>query len=227
MRCIWPCGWGNLNRGPVGPRHGGTSGGVTNVRWRTFGGCRTKPNPTFLPPNRGATCGGCCPTETLSLRGPETAVGACGSSPVTVPVPETGSLSCSGTGQRTKPVQTSHGACCLWTATKKGLYATLKKRANVREQVRWVGRDPGWWDRLDDPGRAPSGGCAPGWSNPNPPSAPSFGGPFHGDAPLAKAVWVAPPVSRLKATCPAPVGCSRTCCPGCSWGTAASTTSRR
>lgn len=30
-----------------------------------------------------------------------------------------------------------------------GLYATLKKRASVREQVRWVGRDPGWWDRLD------------------------------------------------------------------------------
>ena len=32
---------------------------------------------------------------------------------------------------------------------EQGLYATLKKRANVREQVRWVGRDPGWWDRLD------------------------------------------------------------------------------
>jgi len=99
MRCIWPCGWGNLNRGPVGPRHGGTSGGVTNVRLRTFGGCLTKPNPTFLPPNRGATCGGCCPTETLSLRGPETAVGVCGSSPVTVPVLETGSSSCFETGR--------------------------------------------------------------------------------------------------------------------------------
>ena len=41
-----------------------------------------------------------------------------------------------------------HGGSCRWTATNK-VVRHLKKRANVREQVRWVGRDPGWWDRLD------------------------------------------------------------------------------
>ena len=87
--------------------------------------------------------------ETWSLRGPETAVGACGLSPVTVPVLETGSSSCSETGRRTRPVPTSHGGCLSVDGDEEGLYATLKKRANVREQVRWVGRDPGWWDRLD------------------------------------------------------------------------------
>ena len=227
MRCIWPCGWGNLNRGPVGPRRGGTSGGVTNVRWRTFGGCRTKPNPTFLPPSRGATCGGCCPTETWSLRGPETAVGACGLSPVTVPVLETGSLSCSETGRRTRPVPTSHGGCLSVDGDEEGLVRHVEEARQRARTSAMGGPRSRVVGPLGHPGRAASGGCAPGWSNPNPPSAPSFRGPFHGNAPLAKAVWVAPPVSLVKATCPAPVGCSRTCCPGWSWGTAASTTSRR
>jgi hypothetical protein len=26
---------------------------------------------------------------------------------------------------------------------------TLGHRESVKERVRWVGRDPGWWDRLD------------------------------------------------------------------------------
>ena len=27
--------------------------------------------------------------------------------------------------------------------------ATLGHRESIKERVRWVGRDPGWWDRLD------------------------------------------------------------------------------
>jgi hypothetical protein len=26
---------------------------------------------------------------------------------------------------------------------------TLKQRESIKERVCWVGRDPGWWDRLD------------------------------------------------------------------------------
>ncbi len=34
-------------------------------------------------------------------------------------------------------------------ANEEGWKQTLAQRAQIRERVRWVGRDPSWWDRLD------------------------------------------------------------------------------
>ena len=34
-------------------------------------------------------------------------------------------------------------------SNEDGWRQTLSQRKNIREQLRWVGRDPSWWDRLD------------------------------------------------------------------------------
>ena len=34
-------------------------------------------------------------------------------------------------------------------SNEEGWGQTLSQRENIREQLRWVGRDPSWWDRLD------------------------------------------------------------------------------
>ena len=34
-------------------------------------------------------------------------------------------------------------------SNEEGWRQTLSQRENIREQLRWVGRDPSWWDRLD------------------------------------------------------------------------------
>lgn len=34
-------------------------------------------------------------------------------------------------------------------ASEEGWDQTLRERETIQERVRWVGRDPGWWDRLD------------------------------------------------------------------------------
>ena len=34
-------------------------------------------------------------------------------------------------------------------ASEEGWAQTLRERESIHERVRWVGRDPGWWDRLD------------------------------------------------------------------------------
>ena len=113
---------GNLTVVPMGR-------GVVGHRWRDQ--CEvadirrllTKPNPTWLQPNRGATCGGCCPMETWSLRGPETELDVWlvtrdGS------VLETESLSCSETGDN-EAGPTYMGVLSV-DGDEEGLYATLK-----------------------------------------------------------------------------------------------------
>jgi hypothetical protein len=33
-------------------------------------------------------------------------------------------------------------------SSEEGWNQTLRERESIHERVRWVGRDPGWWDRL-------------------------------------------------------------------------------